>query len=287
VVTYNRRELLVDCLAALADQTCPVDHVLVVDNASTDGTAKLLRDHYADQVELVTLPVNEGGAGGFHEGLRLGHAAGHEWLWLMDDDTAPTPTALQELLRASKLPGVPPASLLASKVVWNDDTLHPMNRPDIENGRTAALIEACEHGLMPLRTATFVSLMVHRGVIERHGLPLKRYFLWSDDVEYTARVLRTEPGFFVADSVALHATVKPYNAFNSSGDRFYFHVRNTLYMLRGPAYAPRDKPGIVLRLVLGVISYLRHNRLGARNVRIVLRGARDGLRRGAPVAARP
>ncbi len=287
MVTYNRRELLVDCLAALADQTRPVDHVVVVDNASTDGTAQLLREHYPEQVELLALTQNEGGAGGFHEGMRHAHAAGHDWVWLMDDDTVPTPSALAELLAGGERSGAGAPSILASRVVWKDGRLHPMNAPLFEIDRTDAVLAACELGLMPIRFATFVSVLIHRDVVDRHGLPLKRYFLWSDDIEYTARVLRTEPGFVVVESVALHATASSYTAITTSDDRFYFHVRNTLYMLRGPAWSVRNKPGIVFRWALSIVAYLRHNHLSPRHVRIVLRGLRDGFRRGAPVAGRP
>ena len=287
VVTFNRRELLVRCLAALAAQTRPPDHVLVVDNASTDGTPELVRERYAEQVELVELPVNVGGAGGFHEGMKLGHAAGHDWLWIMDDDTLAEPAALAELLAGGKRAGAGTPSLLASRVVWTNDRLHPMNAPLFEIKRSAAVVAGCERGLMPLRLTTFVSLLIHRGVVDRHGLPLERYFLWSDDIEYTARVLRTEPGFLVVDSVAVHATARPYTAISTSDDRFYFHVRNTLYLLRGTALSGREKPGAVFRLGHSVLDYLRYHDMDSRHVKIVLRGLRDGIRRGAPVAGRP
>jgi len=287
VVTFNRRELLVQCLAALAAQTRVPDHVLVVDNASTDGTPQLIRDRYADQVELLELPHNVGGAGGFHEGMKRAHAAGHEWLWIMDDDTLPEPTALAQLLAGGERSGVVTPSMLASRVVWINDRLHPMNAPLFAIKDTAAAVAGCERGLMPLRLTTFVSLMIHRGVVDRHGLPLKRYFLWSDDIEYTARVLRDEPGFLVADSVAVHATARPYTAISTSDDRFYFHVRNTLYLMRGPALSGREKPGNVVRLGHSVFDYLRYHHMDLRHVMIVLRGLRDGVRRGAPVATRP
>jgi len=44
VVTYNRKELLRNCLAALLAQTAKVEHLVIVDNASTDGTAEWLRE---------------------------------------------------------------------------------------------------------------------------------------------------------------------------------------------------------------------------------------------------
>ena len=75
VVTRNRRALLVECLAALATQSRPPDRIIVVDNASTDGTVELLKERYPE-VEVLVLASNQGGAGGFHEGIRAAHAAG-------------------------------------------------------------------------------------------------------------------------------------------------------------------------------------------------------------------
>ena len=42
VVTYNRKDLLVECLNALKNQTYPLDGIYIIDNASTDGTQELL-----------------------------------------------------------------------------------------------------------------------------------------------------------------------------------------------------------------------------------------------------
>jgi rhamnopyranosyl-N-acetylglucosaminyl-diphospho-decaprenol beta-1,3/1,4-galactofuranosyltransferase len=286
VVTRNRRELLVQCLAAIGAQTHPVDHILVVDNASTDGTAEMLRDQHP-KLELLALASNGGGAGGFHAGLRRAHAGGFDWIWLMDDDTIPTATCLQALLDAADLlPGRPPA-LLSSRVVWTDGQLHPMNQQGFERASTAAVVQAGELGLMPLRTATFVSLLVNRRAVDDHGLPLRRYFLWSDDIEYTARILREEPGYLVPASVSVHLTDRPYTATSTSGDRFYFHVRNTLYMLRGPAWSRREKPSLAFGLAVTIVEYLRFNRFAVRAIAVILRGLRDGLRSGVPTPARP
>ena len=127
VVTFNRRDLLAECLQALAEQTLAVDEIIVVDNASTDGTAEMVRERFP-QVRLEALAENRGGAGGFHHGLGLAHELGHEWLWLMDDDTIPAPGALAALHdgigRAPKRP-----AMVSSQVQWTDGTLHPMNYP--------------------------------------------------------------------------------------------------------------------------------------------------------------
>src|SRR5690242_3499247 len=86
VVTWNRRELLVEALQAVVGQTRPPDRVIVVDNASTDGTSDRVRAEFAD-VELLRTSRNLGGAGGFALGMR--HALetrSCDALWLLDDD---------------------------------------------------------------------------------------------------------------------------------------------------------------------------------------------------------
>src|SRR3954447_6575625 len=81
VVTYNRRDLLVRCLDHLERQSRPPERILVVDNASTDGTAELLAARTG--VEVMRLLRNLGGAGGFERGLERAHADGYEWIWLL------------------------------------------------------------------------------------------------------------------------------------------------------------------------------------------------------------
>lgn len=285
VVTHNRRDLLVECLGALSAQTHPADRILVVDNASNDGTVELIRARYPE-VELLALTTNGGGAGGFYAGLRHAHEAGYEWIWLMDDDTIPRPGCLAALLAgAERAPDQP--QLLSSKAVWTDGRLHPMNSQGFERTRTDRVIGASRLGLMPLRTATFVSLLVNRRAVDEHGLPLRRYFLWSDDIEYTARVLRRAPGYLVPASVALHKTQHPYTAISTSGDRFYYHVRNTLYMLRGSAWTAAEKPSLLFGLIISILAYVRFNHFAARTLPVIARGLRDGLAPGVPTPSRP
>jgi len=99
VVTYNRRDLLLESLAAVLAQTRAPDKVIVVDNASEDGTAAAVRDRFPS-VHLAELRRNSGGAGGFAGGMALALADGADLIWLMDDDTVPEPGALSALLRA-------------------------------------------------------------------------------------------------------------------------------------------------------------------------------------------
>src|SRR3954447_17496153 len=125
LVTYNRRELLVECLEAIARQTHPVSRVVLVDNASTDGTVEhVLASGVAERlaIDLVQLTRNGGGAEGFHYGVRTALEGESDWLWLMDDDCEPADDCLERLLEA------PPAALVAPVVRDQEGRVLPIHR---------------------------------------------------------------------------------------------------------------------------------------------------------------
>jgi GT2 family glycosyltransferase len=95
VLTRNRKVLLAECIRGLLGQTHPVDAIVVLDNASTDGTREhLAAEGLLDRVRFERREENTGGAGGYREGVRLLQETGCDWLWLMDDDAEPRPDAL-------------------------------------------------------------------------------------------------------------------------------------------------------------------------------------------------
>lgn len=278
VVTFNRQELLRRCLTALEEQRRPLDELLVVDNASTDGTSSMVAEEFP-RAELLTLAENEGGAGGFHRGLAWAHARGHDWFWLMDDDTFAEPDSLEALLAGGqRAPGGHPPLVLASRVLWKDERLHPMNMPTARWRWRGRLAEGVGHGLLLLRNATFVSVAVRREAIDRFGLPLSHYFLWSDDVEFTSRILRDEPGYLVPESRVYHWTREPHTAVSASGDRFYYHVRNVLLLLRGTSLEWVERLDFGRYYVRTLREYVRTRRPRRAALALVARGLRDGLR---------
>ena len=190
VVTCNRRQLLLEALAAVDAQSRAPDAVIVVDNASADGTAAAVRRHYPS-VRLAGLTRNTGGAGGFACGTALALASDADLIWFMDDDTVPSAGALRALLAArERYPAEPPA-LVASRVIWTDGRDHPMNTPRRKPfASQAERLTAATAGCLPIRSASFVSILVDAGACRLRGLPRADYFLWNDDFEFTTRLLR-------------------------------------------------------------------------------------------------
>jgi GT2 family glycosyltransferase len=245
VVTYNRRDLLLESLAAVLGQSRAPDRVIVVDNASEDGTAAAVRAAFP-AVQLAELRHNSGGAGGFAGGIALALAGDADLIWLMDDDTVPEPDALSALLaardRMTARAGRPPA-LVASQVRWTDGREHPMNTPRRKPfAARAERLAAAAVGCVPIRSASFVSILVDAAEARRRGLPRAAYFLWNDDFEFTTRLLRGNTGLLCAASVVVHKTKTFGSTDVDPGDRFFYEVRNKIWMFRDNApLAPLER----------------------------------------------
>ena len=211
VVTYNRKALLQECVDAILAQSVSVERLILIDNNSTDGTESFLKEKgYLDNpvIEYVKLPENIGGAGGFHEGMKKAREHQPDWVWIMDDDTVPTPTCLEELLHARKaIKGK--VSFLASAVRGMNH--EAMNVPKLSRKQFSKYTDWYEYldqGIAQIVKATFVSLLINIEAINQCGLPWKEFFIWGDDSEYTQRIIRDYgPAYMVGKSLAIHKRV--------------------------------------------------------------------------------
>ena len=234
VVTYNRLELLRQCVEALRAQTTACD-ILIVDNASTDGTDQWL----ASQPDLRCRNTgsNLGGAGGFNYGMRWAVEAGYAYVWVMDDDTLPMPDALQKLLEAD---GVLEGNYgwLSSVALWTDGNECRMNRQKLKKSfyEYSPLLK---YGLVQAEQATFVSLFLRADTIRQFGLPISAFFLWSDDIEFTRRIAVRGgiPSFTAGQSQVVHATKSNVGSNIALDDveridRYFYAFRNEAYLYR-------------------------------------------------------
>lgn len=243
VLTYNRQALLKQCLQALANQTRPCDTILVVDNASRDGTPEMLAQEWKHLVTVLALGKNVGAAGGFNAGIRHAYELGSDLVWVMDDDVIPEPNALEALLTGSEVlesQGVHSPFVISNAFSPAGLTT---NTPDIDltqNALSYAIWPSLLHaGLVPVWRSTFVSILLTRDAIRRHGLPLAEMFMWGEDMEYTARLTRDRPGYLVGNSRVTHVRALPGAPdIRKENDPvrvnyFYYHKRNQMFLKRG------------------------------------------------------
>ncbi len=260
---------LAGCVAALGEQTHPVDEILVVDSLA-GGSAGSPVEAAPPGVTLLAHEGDHGPAGRFHEGMKQAYEAGFDWLWLLDDDVVPEPAALASLFEASTaVPELPEPYLLASKVLAPDGRLHPDHVPFPDTKRVPHAVRSVSGGLLPLRASSFASVIISRAAVRDHGLPVKSYFDRSYAREYSARLLREGIGFVVPRSVA-RLERAPGAA---SRDDLYRDVRNTVFMMRGDAWMGREK----VQLAIDLAPKARAS--GLRSAATIARGLADGLRR--------
>ncbi|MCI8897871.1 MAG: glycosyltransferase, partial [Lachnospiraceae bacterium] len=184
VVTYNRKDLLEKCIDRLRQQKNAACDIIIVDNASTDGTADMIKCQYSvPEVIYMNTGANLGGAGGFQYGVKQAVLLGYEYVWIMDDDTLPQETALYELFEADReLNGK--WGFLSSVAYWTDGSICRMN---IQKKNIFKHIGEKEYHKKYsfVKMCSFVSLLVKAEVIREVGLPIGEYFIWTDDYEYT------------------------------------------------------------------------------------------------------
>lgn len=200
VVTYNRKDLLLRCLAAVLDQTHPVSSLLIVDNASTDGTWKAVKEKFLllngyetdapsvvgtyKKVELIYFrsSVNRGGAGGFGTGLKVAHQRRrYEGFWMMDDDGYPSENCLErQLVYLPEADYVMPVSM---------DINHPghLSWPAKlkKRGKTTFYEQLRESwGKIMNFIYPFNGSLLSEKIVDEVGYINENFFLWGDEYEH-------------------------------------------------------------------------------------------------------
>lgn len=286
IVTYNRLECLRRALAAVMAQSLSIREVILVDNKSTDETPRFLEEQARREnpypLRVISMAENEGGAGGFARGMEEAYESGADLIWLMDDDCVADPDALARLVNgfddlAGKLgeeqtePG-----FVCSNVMWKDDTVCEMNIPKAAWDwnrfyRPGAPYVGVAH-------CSFVSVLVNARVIPLVGYPVREFFIWFDDVEFTLRVAERWPGFAILDSLVTHEI--PQNKGVSFSDVNAQNVWKFRYGIRNEAAYLASKPlGAMkaLRLIATQIGRMARSKVPLSLRLQILRSGLSGL----------
>ncbi len=284
IVNYNAGPLLARALVALARQTVRPHRVIVIDNASSDGSIDGLDRHYPG-VELVALAENAGFAAANNVGLELAEEC--EWVALLNPDVVVETAWLERLLDAARRN--PEFAFFSSCLLdaseprrydGTGDAYHvsgiPIRR---DHGRPVELAYRPEGEVFAPSAA---AALFRRETVVRVGGFDERFFCYLEDVDLALRLrLAGERCLYVPDSVGLHVgsaltgKASDFTVYHSQRNAIWVWVKNMPSPLVW-VYLPQH----VLVNLGAVLVYMLLGRL-----EIVLRAKRDALRGLPPVLA--
>lgn len=283
VVTFNRKQLLLETLRGLSRQTVPIGRIVLVDNASTDGTEELLEAEGwldRDNVSYMKMSRNLGGAGGFERGMRLAYDAGYDWIWTMDDDVEPDHDALEVMLSYRDIS----RCINATKVFTeNNEVQYWEQFFDFSTGRLIDLKNvsfAMGRDWCPVNVACFEGMLIHRDLIGEIGFPDPAYFIYHDDTIYGVKASFHTTVVYTRRAVFRK---KIYGYGDPNPFRSYYMVRNS-FRLKRDAFnaAPVGHSSrytnflFFLNLSRYSLSALAH-KPGWAMIKALVRGWRDGI----------
>lgn len=227
--------MLKTCIASVEEKKNAFGaDILVVDNASTDGTGEWLARK--PDIHVLSLPENTGGAGGFAVGMKWAYEHGYDWMWVMDDDVVALEGALDVIRENECRADVIQAAKYEAD--GSECAFEGCLDPATMRRRKIRTSDVPARGFIPCNVATFEGLFVSRRAVEAIGYPDASFFYGLDDLLYGYRASERLRFVFVPQFV-LKKQIDKSRA-NFCGRRFYsstpqsryYHVRNCWKVMR-------------------------------------------------------
>lgn len=281
IVNWNGLHHLKDCLPALSAQTVQPDEIIIVDNASQDGSLAYLKANYPE-IELVELAENRGFSGGNIAGYEI---ATGDYIVLLNNDTKALPDWLEQLVRCAD--DHPEVGIVAALMTdWDGQRVDTAGDGCSVTGR-GFKNHMNESTAQPLASGYVFSAcagaaLYKRTMLAEVGFFDTRYFMNGEDTDLSFRAqLAGWRVFFCADSVVRHRISGSQGVY--SDNAVYYSSRNHLWL-----YLKCMPASLLLKYS---VSYLTHFFISLLffayrgQARAFLRGYRDALRRAREVWA--
>lgn len=270
IVTYNREQLLRECIRRIADQSVGAASIIIVNNASTDGTRTYLETlKKQDRIyDIINLPQNIGGAGGFARGIERAAEKDVECVLIIDDDAMPASDYMELLLRARQSNPQYMAFAGTVKVNGEIDTFHRRTVSKVGLLFRNCGEEKYQAPYFECEIASFCGMLLDKDLIGQIGLPHPGYFIWHDDAEYSLRI-RKYTKFLVVTGAILHHKTKPYDmVYPRRYDwKDYYSIRNRILMLK--------EHGTIIDRAINTMDLFLHVRFRNRLFRAIKRDRYD------------
>ena len=259
VLSWNRREDTLACLRSLAAAE-PAPRVIVVDNASTDGTSEAVRREFP-AMELIENPENLGFAEGNDVGIRRALAQGADHVLVLNNDTevdvgflAPL---LEEAARRPDAGALSPKILFAepSDVIWFAGAEYDARSG--YNGRHRGYREADDgrfDAVVETGRVCGAAMLVPRDVLEKVGVFDPELFAYSEDTDWSLRAREAGYRHYVVPASRVWHKVSAASGGESSPTAIYYDVRNALVVAE--RHAPLGAVGTWRRRLTVVAAHL-------------------------------
>ncbi|HOC72292.1 MAG TPA: glycosyltransferase family 2 protein [Candidatus Hydrogenedentes bacterium] len=239
VINWNGLAHLDDCFRSLT--ACPGDHLrfVLVDNASTDGSADFVRGRFgADpRVELLVLDRNLGWSGGNNAGIRRALEAGAAYVFLLNNDTRVCPDVFDRCLDLAG--SDPKIGVVAPKMVLFDQPF-VLNSVGVVCSRAGACWDVGAgradgprwNGTDPVLAACGGACLIRAETLRRTGLLPEEFEIYLDDVDLCVRAW--DAGYTVApcpEAVVEHKFSASMGAGERARRKYFLATRNRFYLL--------------------------------------------------------
>jgi len=254
IVTYNRLELLKECVSQALNQTYPFKNIYIVNNHSTDGTDMYLKEVDAENnyVHVFNLDDNIGGAGGFSFGMDQ-VTEENDYVLLIDDDAIISANYIEDINKRLEN-GI----LAYSGTVFSNGKIDTMHRrrvkSDIFLTEDCVPVEEYEKDSFTYDSSSFCGLLVSVKLAKQIGLPRKDFFIWHDDTEYSMRIRKHTLIKNVNASTINHKVQG--NGFTGFSWKTYYGFRN--HMVTGKEYSSCPVLFLLRRYIFHVTGALYH-----------------------------
>jgi len=297
-VAFNGARVLGRQIDALLQQTFPLQEIIVVDNASTDGTAAMLAERYP-QVTLLRMPENQGQAGGWSAGLSYAALKQrYDWIWTFDNDSAPQPEALERLLKGVETISVTDSAVgMAAGILVHGESGTGYLPFLWRDGLVKPSAEQAGQPVWFADTVIASGCLIRRDTVEAVGLPRADFFIDLCDFEYCLRIRSHGYKIAVVNGVKIDHEIGSARKVRLLGSwrlwasqppfREYYYSRNLAYLAWWLHPNFRTKRFVALHLfrhALGVILF-SSNKLAC--IKKMAQGFLDGRRAILGMRLRP
>ena len=287
VVTFNRKELLMNCLNALFSQEYIPTAIYIIDNNSSDGTYEALQDdgflqHDVIQMYYINTGKNLGGAGGFYLGLKTAHESGlYDAYLLMDDDGIPDKNEIKELV-----PYLGKYDYINALVVNNNDERKTSFKISKKIGNDREKTEALKNGegVILNYANPFNGTLISKEIVNRIGYPKPEMFIYGDEIEYLNRAKKYKfVPVTVVNAIHRHPCAKNVSSYcNILGVKIPYSINNnsllTYCRFRNQIYNISTFRDFIKLLLVDIVSLYFYNKKSKLGAKIVLSAIWAGVR---------